>query len=130
MKTQTASRRADKHLGVSSTTASKGKLWRHPRHRSIRVPRKAAAAIAVMEMGIADYDTIAGAVGLTVEEIAQIDRAEDTAIRQLGIARIPYGVYFHLQDKVRCPRCDAWITLAPCVACDCRKNPEVAEEAE
>jgi len=76
--------------------------------RGIKVPHRAAAAIAVMEMGVSDYSVIASAVGLTVEEVERIDRAEDSPIRQLSCEGIPYGEYFTLEghplSQVPCPR--------------------------
>ncbi|MFV2069547.1 MAG: hypothetical protein ACC645_21495 [Pirellulales bacterium] len=94
------------------------KPWRHPRKRSIKVPHRAAAAIAVMEMGVSDYSVIATAVGLTVEEVRRIDMAEDSPIRELGSEGIPYGEYFTLEKVIRCPKCHAMVRFAPCVACD------------
>ena len=94
------------------------KPWRHPSKRSIKVPHRAAAAIAVMEMGVTDYSVIASAVGLTVDEVKRIDMAEDSPIRQLGCEGIPYGEYFTLEKVIRCPKCHAMVRFAPCVACD------------
>ena len=94
------------------------KPWRHPLKRSIKVPHRAAAAIAVMEMGVSDYTIIASAVGLTVEEVERIDMAEDSPIRQLSCEGIPYGEYFTLEKDIRCPKCHAMVKFAPCVACD------------
>lgn len=87
-------------------------------HRHIKVPYAAAAAISLMEMGITDYERIAQAVGLQAAEVERIDMAEDKAIRQLCLAGIPYGHYFTLESRIRCPKCSGLVTLAPCVACD------------
>ena len=97
----------------------RSKLWRHPVKRSIQVPYRIAAAIAVMEMGIREYAVIAGAVGLTIEEIERIDMVADSSVRQLAIARIPKGESFKLENAVRCPKCQAEVGIAPCVACGC-----------
>ncbi|OHB65973.1 MAG: hypothetical protein A2V70_18015 [Planctomycetes bacterium RBG_13_63_9] len=70
-----------------------------------------------MEMGISEYSVIARAVGLTVEEVERVDRAEDSSVRQLAVARIPVGESFKLDNYVRCPKCQAEVGLAPCVAC-------------
>ncbi len=102
------------------------KPWRHPLKRSIKVPHRAAAAIAVMEMGVSDYSVIASAVGLTVEEVKRIDMAEDSPIRQLGCEGIPYGEYFTLEKDIRCPKCHAMVRFAPCVACDGPPKYELA----
>jgi hypothetical protein len=83
----------------------------------------AATAIALIEMGVADYHVLAGATGLSEDAIQQIDMAEDKAVRQLGVVGIPHGVYFRLMEKVRCPSCEAFVTIAPCVACDARSQP-------
>jgi hypothetical protein len=82
------------------------------------VPYASAAAVSLMEMGITDYERIAQAVGLDAEEVERIDMAEDKAIRQLCLAGIPYGHYFTLEHRIRCPKCSGMIVLAPCVACD------------
>jgi hypothetical protein len=71
-----------------------------------------------MGMGLTDYLLIAAAAGLTVEEVERIDRAEDPIVRQLCLEGLPRGDYFPLHRKVRCPRCAARITMAPCVRCD------------
>ena len=96
----------------------RGEKWQHPLHEDIRVPRKIAAAIALFQTGITTYVTIAKAVGLSVDEVEYIDAAQEHSIRQLAIVGIPQGDYFRLRQKVRCPKCNSWITLAPCVACN------------
>jgi len=95
----------------------RNKLWRHPHKRYIEVPYRIAAAVAVMEMGISEYSVIARAVGLTVDEVERVDMAEDSSVRQLAVARIPVGESFKLDNYVRCPKCQAEVGLAPCVAC-------------
>ena len=109
-----------------ATPSISGERWQHPSVKKIRVPRKVAAVIALIQTGIVNYSTIAQAVGLTVEEVKYIDQAEESKIRQLGIQGIPRHVYFHLKKKVRCPNCNSWITLAPCVACSLAKEPDPA----
>ena len=91
--------------------------WRHPLKHDLVVPYRVAAVVALMEMGIADYAEIAHAVNLTVEEVACIDLTEDASIRQLCVEKIPYGEYFKLDEEIRCPKCNAMIRVAPCVAC-------------
>jgi hypothetical protein len=95
----------------------RNKLWRHPFMRSIELPYRIAAAVALMEMGISEYSVIARAAGLTVEEVERVDMAEDSSVRQLAVTRIPVGESFKLEDYVRCPKCQAEVGLAPCVAC-------------
>ena len=95
------------------------RLWQHPEKLHIQVPYRVAAAIAVMQMGISDYSVIAGAAGLTVEEVERVDLAEDRSVRQLAVAGIPAGEFFRLEDRVRCPKCQAKLSVAPCLAC-CR----------
>jgi len=112
-------------LGVSEETASprgrrrnrRNRLWRHPLKRYIKVPYPIAAAIAVMEMGVSEYSIIASAVGLTIEEVERVDMVEDLAVKELALARIPVGVLFKLENYVRCPKCQARVDLAPCLAC-------------
>jgi hypothetical protein len=93
------------------------RLWRHPLKRYIEVPYRIAAAIAVMEMGVSEYSVMASAVGLSVEEVERVDMVEGSAVRQLALARIPVGESFKLDNYVRCPKCQAEVGLAPCVAC-------------
>jgi hypothetical protein len=91
--------------------------WRHPSDPRIEVPYRVAAAIAVMEMGISEYSVIAEAVGLTIEEVERVDLAEDPAVRRLALTGIPAGESFRLKRRLRCPRCQAKVGLAPCIAC-------------
>lgn len=95
----------------------------------IHVPRRTAATLALMQMGIHDYPTLASVVGLTEQEVKHIDMATDPQVRELGVQGIPFGEYFHLRRRVRCPTCFAWITVAPCVACQVRaaQRAEVKE---
>jgi hypothetical protein len=102
------------------------KMWRHPINTDIRVPYKTAAAMAVMEMGITDYGDIAEAVGLSSDEVKRIDDVEDDGVRRLCHERIPLGEYFKLAIYLRCPRCAAKTTIAPCPTCmaeDIRPRP-------
>ena len=94
-----------------------GKTWRHPGNSSILVSRKCAAVIALMQMGISDYQLIAEAVGLAVEAIEQIDAAENRVVRLLAVAGIPHGEFFKLRVQVQCPRCNGRVNTAPCVLC-------------
>jgi len=107
--------------GTASTRGGKrdrrNKLWRHPLQRHIEVPYRIAAAIAVMEMGVSEYSVIANAVGLTVEEVERVDMAEEPTVRLLALARIPISESFKLDNYVRCPKCEARVGIAPCVAC-------------
>jgi hypothetical protein len=95
----------------------RSRRWQHPLKLSIEVPYQVAAAIAVMEMGICEYSVIAAAVGLTVEEVERVDMAEDSSVRQLAVAGIPAGEFFRLDNRVRCPKCQAKLSVAPCLAC-------------
>jgi hypothetical protein len=85
-----------------------------------KVPRRTAAAIALIHAGIRDHAEIASAVGLTVREVMRIDLARDPNVKRLGVDGIPPGEFFHLRRSVRCPRCSASITVAPCVTCQIR----------
>jgi hypothetical protein len=101
----------------------RARRWRHPLEPRIEVSYRVAAAIAVMQMGITEYSVIAEAVGLSIEEVRQIDTAEDCRVRQLAVAGIPCGEYFKLDHRVRCPKCQALVDLAPCVTClSCQEN--------
>ena len=90
--------------------------WRHPLKPHIEVPYRVGAAIAVMEMGISEYSLIAEAVGLSVEEVERVDMVEDAAVRQLALAGIPAGESFKLSRRIRCPKCQGKVGLAPCIA--------------
>ena len=81
------------------------------------VPRRLATVIAVMEMGVSDYNAIARAVGLTVDEVKRIDKAEDGRIRSAASKGTPKGTFLPLNKSMRCPQCRQLITLVPCVAC-------------
>ncbi len=93
-------------------------MWTHPRRPTLSLPQKTVTALACMQMGLSDHTHIAEVVGLSVEEVADIDAAKDTKVRQLGVAGIPVGEYFTLRKEIRCPRCGANINIAPCVACE------------
>jgi len=109
------------------TENAKTSARRRPIQKNNKLPHTSAAAIAVMEMGISDYSVIAGAVGLSEEEVEQIDMSDDSRIRKLGSRGIPFGEYFHLRSKIRCPKCSASITIAPCVACTSSRGPREHE---
>lgn len=102
--------------------------WRHPSETGIEVPRKTAMALAIMGMGISDYAAIAQAAGLSWDQVAGIDLSDDRAVQRLGVVGIPYGHFFNLRNKIRCPLCEGWITVAPCVACDRRAAPSEGKE--
>ena len=94
------------------------------------MPRKFAAAVAVMQMGVTDYQLIASAVGLEVEQVQEIDAASDPAVRLLAVRGIPMGHYFNLQTTIRCPTCNGWIHIAPCVVCTNQAHDATLDHAE
>ena len=85
------------------------------------VASRASVVIALMEMGLSDYDKIADAVGLTSADIRRIDMAEDAKIRRLATQGTPEGTYYTLRRPIRCPGCDGKVTLVPCVVCQIRR---------
>ena len=93
---------------------SSDQMWQ----RQVPVPKKTAAVLALIQMGVTSYTEIARAVGLSVDEVARIDAAEDKAVRQLATGGFPKGTYVRLQRKTRCPKCNSLVNLVPCVACD------------
>ena len=99
-------------------------MWQHPGNRRIEVPYDVAVAVAVLATGVADYAVISGATGLTLGEVASVDRLEDDAVRSLWKAGIPHNSYFKLIGSIRCPRCHSLIKVAPCVACNARAYVE------
>ena len=62
-------------------------------------------------------DVVTEAVGLTEAEVRGIDTADDLFVRQLAVAGIPMGEFFKLDCRVRCPKCQAMLVIAPCVSC-------------
>jgi hypothetical protein len=70
-----------------------------------------------MEMGISEYRLIAEAVGLTEAEVGDIDTATDSSVRRLAVVGIPMGEFFKLDRRLRCPKCQATVVIAPCVSC-------------
>ena len=106
------------------------RTWRHPSRRSIEVPYSTAMVMALIQMGVRDYAAIAGATGLRVQEVRRIDMAEDRLVRQLGVAGIPHGVCFKLHEKVRCPKCNALVRVAPCIACNTMADAALVESTE
>jgi len=95
----------------------------------VDVPRRTGAALALMQIGIRDYGMIASAAGLTEREVKCIDMADDPQVKELGVRGIPFGQYFHLRQRVRCPKCAARITVAPCVACQIREAGRAEQPA-
>lgn len=85
-----------------------------------QLPRRAPTVIALMEMGVLDFDEIATATGLSVDDVKEIESAEDRKIRRIASQGTPAGTYLPLTKPVRCPTCNGMITMAPCVACDRR----------
>ncbi len=106
------------------------RTWRHPLRRSIEVPYSTAVAMALIQMGVRDYAAIAVAACLSVKEVQRIDMAEDRLVRQLGVAGIPQGVYFKLHETVRCPKCNALVKMAPCIACTSVADASQVESAK
>ena len=100
---------------------SKSRSRRNSLDEALGISRKTAATLAVMQLGITDYDAIATAAGITVDEVKEIDSAEDISVRWLAAGGIPHGIFFNLRKKIFCPACGTWITVVPCVACGGRR---------
>ena len=100
------------------------RAWRHPSKDGLVVPCKYAAAIAVMQMGISDFRTIALAVDLEVMQVEQIDSAQDPLVRELALEGIPVGEFFKLRSQIVCPTCNRSVSLAPCLACAHHRHRE------
>lgn len=82
-----------------------------------RLPLRVETALAVMQMGISDYPTIASCAGLTEQEVKHIDLSEDRRIRQLGVGGVSPEKQYRLLRPLRCPKCRGMISIAPCVVC-------------
>lgn len=81
------------------------------------LPTRVEAALAVMQMGIKDYDTIAATVGIAREDVSEIDHSQDQRIRRLAVEGLDPDKRFHLVRPLRCPKCRSRITVAPCLTC-------------
>lgn len=92
-----------------------------------QLPRRAPTVIALMEMGVRDFGEIASATGLSVEDVQEIESAEDRKIRRIASEGTPPGTYLPLTKPVRCPTCNGMVTMAPCVACDRRWEEDPAK---
>lgn len=104
------------HQSSPAMTTSKA-VWRHPTNAKVTLPYASAAVIALIELGLSDYSVIAEAVGLNVEDVQRIDNAEDVVVRQLAVEGLPHGEYFKLRARIRCPKCNGLIVIAPCISC-------------
>jgi hypothetical protein len=81
------------------------------------LPTRVEAALAVMQMGVTDYATIASTVGLLQEDVIEIDQADDHRIRRLAVRGLDPEKRFHLVRPIRCPKCRHRITVVPCLTC-------------
>ena len=93
-----------------------------------RIPLKTIAAVALMRSGLRDHAEIARAVGLTDQQVAQIDLADSPAVRQLALEGIPEEFSYRLRAVVRCPHCHCRINVAPCMTCKIRSAAPEEEE--
>jgi hypothetical protein len=82
-----------------------------------KLPLRVETALAVMQMGVSDYTTIATSVGLTEQEVEQIDLSDDRRIRRLGIRGVSPEKQYRLLRPLRCPKCRGLTTVAPCLVC-------------
>jgi hypothetical protein len=81
------------------------------------LPTRVEAALAVMQMGVTDYATIAFTVGLPQADVIEIDHADDHRIRHLAVRGLDPEKRFHLVHPIRCPKCRNRITVVPCLTC-------------
>lgn len=81
------------------------------------LPLRVEAALAVMQMGIDDYATIASTVGLTEAEVERIDHSQDKRIRSLAVHGLAPERRYRLVRPLRCPKCRSRINVAPCLTC-------------
>ena len=92
-----------------------------PKHRvqasGKNLPRRVEAALAMMQMGVSDYATIASTVGLEEADVIEIDHSDDQRIRRIAIQGVDPEKQFHLMRPIRCPKCRNRITVAPCLTC-------------
>jgi hypothetical protein len=82
-----------------------------------KLPLRVEAAVALMQMGISDYAQIASCVGMTEEQVQQIDLSDDKRIRRLALDGVSPEKRYRLVHPLRCPKCRGRITVAPCLVC-------------
>ena len=112
-------KRHDKAPNSQSISAKSGRkaAWRHPTKKNVSLPYTSAAAIALMESGVTDYSVIASALRIDVADVERIDNTEDEIVRKLAVEGMPHGEYFKLHGGIRCPKCNSWIVITPCMTC-------------
>lgn len=91
------------------------------------VSQKTMAVIALINGGIEDETTIAGAVGFDVDEVRRIESGNDLNVRKVAVAGLPNDFLFRLRKAVVCPRCGSRIFLVPCLSC---RNARFRAEAK
>jgi hypothetical protein len=100
---------------IRRSTPGKPKLLVKSTGKSL--PTRVEAALAVMQMGVSDYATIASTVGLPQEDVIEIDHSDDDRIRRLAVRGLDPEKRFHLVRPLRCPKCRNRITVVPCLTC-------------
>lgn len=82
-----------------------------------KLPLRVETALAIMQMGISDYTTIALSVGLTEKQVERIDLSDDERIRELAVSGVSPKKHYRLVRPLRCPKCRGLITTVPCLVC-------------
>ncbi len=77
----------------------------------------AMAAIELMLRGVSDLQRIASVVGLTIEEVRDLESADDPRVRKLVLEGLPLEFVFRLRSATVCPGCGSRIYLVPCMTC-------------
>jgi hypothetical protein len=100
---------------IRRSTPDKPKLLVNSTSKSL--PTRVEAVLAMIEMGVTDYATIASTVGLAEEDVIEIDHSDDQRIRRIAVRGLDPEKRFHLVRPIRCPKCRNRITVAPCLTC-------------
>ena len=85
-----------------------------------RLANSIKAVLALLNSGFDDLITIAGAVGMPVDEVKRVESADDKRIRWYVCNGLPDDFVYRLRKQVVCPGCRGKINLVPCLECKLR----------
>jgi hypothetical protein len=88
------------------------------------------AAVELMLRGVSDLDCVASVVGLPIEEVRQLESANDPRVRRLIVEGLPPDFAFRLRSAIVCPGCGSRIYLVPCMTCRAKSAGSVVDSAD